>query len=412
MGIVQTFQGYLANATPANPIVITLTQPVAVGDQIMVAVGSTQYALNPQSVTDQLGNVGTQFSGQVGGGDSHFFSVWTMPITAAGTPVITIAPNAFFGSSALGAVGISLTGVGSPEFSSPVHNGGNSLTWSSVPITPAQADEILVTFDWAYGPPASITDSFILDQSLLVDAGGSQTELDLAHMLVSSLGTYTSSWVQGGGNGQQWRQVIVAFPITALPPVIATLSETSGFIGDTVTITGSNFGATQGSSTVTFNGVPVIPSFWSNTSLIITVPIGTTTGNVVVTTVGGSSNGVLFTVVAPPLGGFALIASYTSTGDATLPPLAVLTSLPASPVAPDVPVTLVWNTFNVAKVRLLILSSGGSPPFDTGIIINGVGGGTFAFPGGFSSTQIFALYTYDQNNNPLPLTSVYFLVVT
>jgi len=115
----------------------------------------------------------------------------------------------------------------------------------------------------------------------------------------------------------------------------------------------------------------------------------------------------------PIVGVFALLASYSTEGDAALPPFAAMTSSPASPVAPNAPVTLVWNTFNVAKVRITIIG-GGSPPFDTGIIAvdPGVNGGTYAFPGGFPSTQVFALYTYDQGGNPLPLTAGYVLVVT
>ena len=37
-------------------------------------------------------------------------------------------------------------------------------------------------------------------------------------------------------------------------PTISSLSPTSGPVGTSVTINGSNFGSTQGSSTVTFNG--------------------------------------------------------------------------------------------------------------------------------------------------------------
>src|SRR5204862_7820940 len=64
-------------------------------------------------------------------------------------------------------------------------------------------------------------------------------------------------------------------------------------------ITGTNFVATQGSSTVTFNGTAAPPTSSSATSLPATVPPGATTGNVVVTVGGQASNGVSFTVTAP-----------------------------------------------------------------------------------------------------------------
>jgi len=83
-------------------------------------------------------------------------------------------------------------------------------------------------------------------------------------------------------------------------PSITSLSPTSGAIGATVTITGSNFGSSQGSSTVTFNGVSAAAaSAWSASSITVTVPTGATSGNVVVTVGGQASNGVAFTIVAP-----------------------------------------------------------------------------------------------------------------
>jgi len=62
-----------------------------------------------------------------------------------------------------------------------------------------------------------------------------------------------------------------------------------------VTITGSNFGATQGTSTVIFNGTNATPTAWSATSVTVPVPASATTGNVIVTVNGVSSNGVIFT---------------------------------------------------------------------------------------------------------------------
>jgi hypothetical protein len=63
-------------------------------------------------------------------------------------------------------------------------------------------------------------------------------------------------------------------------------------------INGSAFGATQGTSTVTFNGVATIPTAWGNTSITAPVPIGATTGPVVVTVNGAASNGLNFTVTS------------------------------------------------------------------------------------------------------------------
>jgi hypothetical protein len=87
---------------------------------------------------------------------------------------------------------------------------------------------------------------------------------------------------------------------TAPPPSITSLNPTFGLVGTSVTIAGANFGATQGTSTVTFNGIAATPTSWATTSITVPVPAGATTGNVMVTVGGVASNGVVFTVTSPP----------------------------------------------------------------------------------------------------------------
>src|SRR5437879_3018485 len=83
-------------------------------------------------------------------------------------------------------------------------------------------------------------------------------------------------------------------------PTITSLSPTSGAIGTSVTINGSSFGTTQGTSTVKFNGTTATPTSWSATLIVAPVPSGAMTGNVVVHVSGVNSNGVNFTVVPAP----------------------------------------------------------------------------------------------------------------
>ena len=84
--------------------------------------------------------------------------------------------------------------------------------------------------------------------------------------------------------------------LVSAAPKITALSPTAGPVGTSVTITGSGFGSTQGTSTVTFNGTAASPTSWSATSITAPVPGGATTGLVVVSVGGVASNGVLFTV--------------------------------------------------------------------------------------------------------------------
>jgi hypothetical protein len=97
-------------------------------------------------------------------------------------------------------------------------------------------------------------------------------------------------------------------------PAITSINPASGQIGAVVTVTGTNFGATQGTSTVKLNGTTATPSFWSNTAITATVPSGATTGNIIVTVASQASNGVWFSVVAP--GTIAGSVTRTSGGTA------------------------------------------------------------------------------------------------
>jgi IPT/TIG domain len=87
------------------------------------------------------------------------------------------------------------------------------------------------------------------------------------------------------------------------PPHISGIAPVIGPAGTVVVISGNSFGASQGFSKVTFNGITASIISWSDTSISATVPPTATTGNVVVTVAGVASNGVLFTVGSPSNGG-------------------------------------------------------------------------------------------------------------
>jgi hypothetical protein len=80
-------------------------------------------------------------------------------------------------------------------------------------------------------------------------------------------------------------------------PVITSLDYTWGSVGTSITITGYNFGYSQGTSTLTFyNNKAATVTSWDNTQIVVTVPLGATTGNVTITTSGGSDT-ESFTVI-------------------------------------------------------------------------------------------------------------------
>jgi YD repeat-containing protein len=88
---------------------------------------------------------------------------------------------------------------------------------------------------------------------------------------------------------------------TSLVPNIATVTPVAGArAGASVTIDGTYFGTTQGSSTVTFNGTPATATTWNDVQIVVTVPSAASTGPLVVTVNGVSSNSVEYTILATP----------------------------------------------------------------------------------------------------------------
>jgi len=80
-------------------------------------------------------------------------------------------------------------------------------------------------------------------------------------------------------------------------PKIYKLSAPSGYVGTSITVSGSEFGPEQKTSTLSFGGVPAATITWSRTKVVASVPQGATTGHVVVTVQGVASNAANFTVI-------------------------------------------------------------------------------------------------------------------
>ena len=176
---------------------------------------------------------------------------------------------------------------------------------------------------------------------------------------VSFAGTGTSpdstiaaySWVFPGGSPATSSLASPGAVTYSSAPVITALSPTFGTVGTAVTITASSttsyaasltvtdslgvndpsppirtitvatgFGATQGTSTVTFNGVPATPTSWTSTSITAPVPTDASVGNVVVTVGGAASNGAYFEVLptitslSPSAGPVGTAVTITGTG--------------------------------------------------------------------------------------------------
>ena len=205
------------------------------------------------------------------------FSTGSVSLPASGTYTLVIAPqNRGTGSAAI-LLSESGTQAATPIFSlaAGTYLGAQTLTISD--STPGAT--IYYTTDGSTPTTSSTqyTGAIAINYTETIQAAA------IAPALMLSAAATTSYTISG-------------------PPNIAAISPASGVVGTTVTITGSVFGTSQGSSTVTLNGAPVTPISWSAATIVFAVPSGATTGNVVVSVAGNQSNGMAFTVADPTQG--------------------------------------------------------------------------------------------------------------
>ena len=85
------------------------------------------------------------------------------------------------------------------------------------------------------------------------------------------------------------------FTVLSSELTISGLSPNYGAPSAPIVISGTGFGANQGNGSVTIAGATCSVTSWSNTAISILVPGNATTGNLVVTAGGVSSNGAAFT---------------------------------------------------------------------------------------------------------------------
>jgi YD repeat-containing protein len=133
-----------------------------------------------------------------------------------------------------------------------------------------------------------------------VQMGSSQT-------ISIATNVYIGFAVTGGDNGSTVASATfdnVSVNSSATPgPVISTISATTGSVGGQVSISGTGFGSSQGSSVVWLNGSPLTVNSWSATAITTTIPSRATSGYLAVSVAPSmnDSNPVRFAVTANPL---------------------------------------------------------------------------------------------------------------
>lgn len=101
-------------------------------------------------------------------------------------------------------------------------------------------------------------------------------------------GAYRPSGLSARDNSQ-WATFSIYAQVNAIawrfitaPPVLISMSPTTGTTGASITITGRNFGSVIGNATVHFGGVVATVTSCNPTSIVATVPAGAATGPITV----------------------------------------------------------------------------------------------------------------------------------
>ena len=134
-------------------------------------------------------------------------------------------------------------------------------------------------FDNGIAAPVAPPSPTVTDQDIFADVSA------------LSIGAHTI-YLRAKDSGGEWTQVMTgSFSVTvAPPPTITSFAPTSGPVGTTVVITGTNFSATPSNNIVNFNGTSAVVTASNATSITANVPVGATTGPISVTVAGNTAN--------------------------------------------------------------------------------------------------------------------------
>ena len=272
------------------------TFPAGTTSGSAIIIGVTYGNTNPTiTATDSQGNTYAQAISTYDAGHSQGCAI-LYAINTRGNAPDTVTVN-FSGAAAYLALGIhEYSGVAaSSVLDGTAGTKGSGASPSSGSATTTANGDLI--FSCSAEDARGSGDTFTAGSGFTkrVDLGVAAAYAD-EDRVQATAGSIAATWTLSPSS--DWVTNMAAFKAASAStvPSITGLSPTSGVVGTPVTITGTNFGASQGTSSVTFNGTTAIPTSWTNTSIAVPVPTGATTGNVTVTVGGQTSNGVAFAV--------------------------------------------------------------------------------------------------------------------
>ncbi|MCI0624766.1 MAG: fibronectin type III domain-containing protein [Acidobacteria bacterium] len=160
------------------------------------------------------------------------------------------------------------------------------ITWQTNKVSDQQ---VVYGTSTNYGMSTSVDPALVMNHS--------QT---LTGLLPETTYHYQARSRDEGGSVAQSADLTFTTPSELL---LSTLSPSGGTTGTQVVINGKGFGAAQSAGKVTFSGVAAPVVAWGQSSITASVPVGATSGPVVVTVSNAKSNSLNFKVngkLVPP----------------------------------------------------------------------------------------------------------------
>lgn len=329
---------------------------------MVINVANSPGGIGTWTVTDSQGNAYTHYTARASGthGNTQTLDVWIAQNIVGGSDMVTFTLS-----------------------------GGLAENWSITGHELVVGREFRMSAMSFFGLPSPGTGPF--SQTLTVSGFDYTIPLDATVTGMELIITGSQSEVQFSS----YLAVSPTNPLVTAPPVFTFQLPTSS--GD----------VTLGTPTTTW-GYTLTPTFINNPgNLVFNVQAADTAGNNVSFDITNAQLKVYYSEVggtSATLTGFALIGSYATTGDGSLPAQAVLSVNPASaPTATAV--TLNWSTTNVVYIRITAADA-----FDTGMLLVSGGVGSYIVPAseaflGTSGSVTFQMTCYDVNMNPINVNS-------
>jgi hypothetical protein len=302
--VVQMGVDTASNTTNRSKV---FNSPITAGNFMVVAFSSHNSNPGNYTVSDDKSNTwiklddGTAWDSSGGRGTSVYYAL-ANAAAQAGAPTVTLNKN---GISA-GCVGLMMelncpsgTFLDCASVTALPNVGGTSF---NVNIGPTSYDHNMV-FAVGGGPEASY-------QTFTPTAGWtsldnqSNTAASIQQSVIykdtTTTGTFTPGWTTGGADAVAI-VAVVARGTTTAPTITGVSSATPNYQGSLI-ITGVNFGASQGTGSVSLGGVAQTVTAWSDTSITVTVARGTNKYgaalNLIVTVNGGATSNTFAGVTA------------------------------------------------------------------------------------------------------------------